>query len=213
MFLQIAQAVSIAGLALVLNGSLNPSARSTERLAGASQLSQQGPAGAQQGTASSDAVPKAPPAFQQQLDAYMAIHKKAEGSLPRLPTEATPEQIDRNQRDLGRLIQEARHGARQGDVFVPEMQTLVRGALKALLTGAEGGELKASIMDENPMDIKITVNGRYPDAIPLSTMPPQILQALPKMPEELEYRFVGPHLVILDSPAHIIVDFIPNVLS
>ena len=37
----------------------------------------------------------------------------------------------------------------------------------------------------------VRINGPYPDAIPLSTMPPQMLSALPKLPEELEYRFVG----------------------
>ena len=39
-------------------------------------------------------------------------------------------------------------------------------------------------------NVKLTVNGRYPDDSPLSTMPPQVLQTLPKLPEELEYRFV-----------------------
>jgi hypothetical protein len=33
------------------------------------------------------------------------------------------------------------------------------------------------------------------------------------MPEELEYRFVGSSLVILDSHAHIIVDFVPHALT
>ena len=36
-----------------------------------------------------------------------------------------------------------------------------------------------SIMDENPVGIKVTVNMRYPDEVPLSTMPPDLLAALP----------------------------------
>ena len=68
-------------------------------------------------------------------------------------------------------------------------------------------------MDENPVDVKVAVNGRYPDDVPLSTMPPQVLAILPEMPQELEDRFVGRHLVILDSHAHIIADFVSNILS
>jgi hypothetical protein len=56
------------------------------------------------------------------------------------------------------------------------------------------------------------VNGRYPDEVPLATMPARILKELPKLPKALEYRFVGTTLVLLDVPAHVIVDFIPNAL-
>jgi hypothetical protein len=69
-----------------------------------------------------------------------------------------------------------------------------------------------SIMDENPVGLKITVNMRYPDQVPLSTMPPDLLAALPKLPEEFEFRFVGDRFILLDKHAHLIVDFVDNVL-
>ena len=68
-------------------------------------------------------------------------------------------------------------------------------------------------MDENPMGVKIAVNDRYPDTIPLATMPPDILAALPKLPADLEYRFVGNRLIILDNKAHLIVDFVPDTFD
>ena len=43
-----------------------------------------------------------------------------------------------------------------------------------------------------------------------STVPPQVLLSLPKLPEELEYRFVGRHVILLDVHAHTIADFIDN---
>jgi hypothetical protein len=76
--------------------------------------------------------------------------------------------------------------------------------------GPEGAKLKASIMDENPVGTKVSVNARYPDTVPVSTVPPPILQTLPKLAEDLEYRFVGENLIILDSHAHVIADFIPD---
>ena len=56
------------------------------------------------------------------------------------------------------------------------------------------------------------VNKRYPDTVPLSTMPPEVLQTLPKLSEDMEYRFIGDRLILLDTHAHLIVDYIDDVL-
>jgi hypothetical protein len=155
---------------------------------------------------------KAVEEFTEKVKAYAALHQKFEATLPRLPKEATPQQIDFNQRELGRLIKQARATAKQGDVFTPTMQAYVRKQLLKVFSGKEGAARLSSVMDENPMGTKVVVNDRYPDKIPLSTMPPEVLQVLPKMPEELEYRFVGDNLVILDPHAHVIVDYVSGVL-
>jgi hypothetical protein len=141
-----------------------------------------------------------------------ALHAKFEATLPRLPKEATPQQIDFNQRELGRLIKQARATAKQGDILTPTMQAYARQQLVKVFSGPEGAARMASVMDENPVGTRVVVNDRYPDKIPLSTMPPEVLQVLPKMPEELEYRFVGDNLVILDPHAHLIVDYMPAAL-
>lgn len=150
--------------------------------------------------------------FEKRVEAYADMHKRIESSITSLPEEATPEQIDRNQRELGRLLTAERAGAKQGDLFTPDIQTLAREHLARMFAGKDGDGIKASVMDENPVDMAVHVNQRYPDEIPMSTMPPEVLQLLPKVPEELEYRFVGRHLVMLDAPAHIIADYIPNVI-
>jgi hypothetical protein len=151
--------------------------------------------------------------FQKRVDAYVALHRKIEATLPHLPKEATPKQIDTNERLFGKQLAETRAGAKQGDLFSPAVQQIVRTHLTRMFAGKDGANLKASVMDENPLvNVKIAVNERYPDEVPLSTMPPEVLGLLPKMPEELEYRFVGRHLVIMDPHAHMIADFIPNVV-
>src|SRR5262245_8501524 len=141
---------------------------------------------------------KAVEEFTAKVKTYAALHQKIEGTLPKLPKDATPQQLDANQRELGRQIKQARAGAKPGDIFSPAMQAYVRKSLAKVFTGKEGAARLASVMDENPVGTKVAVNDRYPDKIPLSTMPPEVLQVLPKMPEELEYRFVGDSLVILD---------------
>jgi hypothetical protein len=62
------------------------------------------------------------------------------------------------------------------------------------------------------MAVPLKINVKYPEKEPLSTVPPNVLLSLPKVPEELEYRFVGKYLILRDARANIIVDFIPNAI-
>ena len=51
---------------------------------------------------------------------YIELHLKLERSLPKLPKEATPQQIDSNQRAFEKLMRETRTKAKPGDLFTPE---------------------------------------------------------------------------------------------
>lgn len=146
------------------------------------------------------------------LKAYVDLHLKVEKSLPKLPDNASPQEIDRNQRLFESKMRTARASAKRGDLFTPQAQSVITRLLDAVFAGSDGKQLKDSIMDENPVGMKVTVNGRYPDTVPISTVPPQVLQSLPKLSEDMEYRFVGDNLILLDAHAHIIADFIADVL-
>jgi hypothetical protein len=146
------------------------------------------------------------------LKRYVDLHQELEKDLPDLPNEATPEQIDKNQRTLEARMRQARRSAKPGELFTPEAQPVIRRLLTAVFEGPEGRLLIASIRDENPADMKVHVNMRYPDAVPLSTVPPEVLQTLPRLSEDLEYRFVGRHLILLDAHAHLIADYVENAL-
>ncbi len=150
--------------------------------------------------------------FHTRVDEYYALHKKLEATLPKLPKDATPQQIDRDQRALAALIAAERAHAPRGELFAPDVQRVIRDILNRLFVGADRRKLRASIMDENPGRIRLTVNGRYPDTVPLANMPADVLAELPPLPSELEYRFVGDALILLDVHAHIVVDFFEPVL-
>lgn len=150
--------------------------------------------------------------LQERIKQYLALRDKLESTLTGLPKEATPQQIDTHQRALARLIQHSRRDAKPGDLFTKESRGVIRGLMIRVFGGPDGAKLKASIMDENPGRLQLTVNSRYPDAVPLSTVPPQVLAGLPKLPEELEYRFIGRTLILLDVHAHLIVDLIDNIV-
>ncbi|MBA3298075.1 MAG: hypothetical protein H0U19_14200 [Acidobacteria bacterium] len=143
---------------------------------------------------------------------YVVLHRRLEAGLEKVPVDATPEQIDTFQRALESQVRAARTSAKQGDLFTPEARAVIRRLLATIFAGADGKELKESVLDETPVGVKIAVNGRYPDNVPMSTIPPQVLQTLPKLAEEMEYRFVGDALILLDVHAHVIADFIPDAL-
>ena len=150
--------------------------------------------------------------FGKRVDAYLQVHRRAQQKAPNRSTEATPEAIDKHQRALAALIQQDRAAAKRGDIITPDAEKAMKAVLRRIFGGPDGKQLKASIMDENPGPVKISVNGRYPDEVPLSTVPPQVLASLPKLPKEIEYRFVGDHLVLLDVQAHIVIDYIADAL-
>jgi hypothetical protein len=150
--------------------------------------------------------------LQARINEYVALHRKLEETLAKLPKEATPAQIDQHQRALSRLLQNARRNAKPGDIFVRESRAVIRRLLARVFGGPDGAALKASIRDEDPGTLPISVNGRYPDSVPVTTMPPQVLEGLPKLPDELEYRFLGNRLILLDAHAHMIADFVENAI-
>jgi hypothetical protein len=160
----------------------------------------------------SEADAKALETMNERLKRYLDIHKKLEAGLPELPKDATPEQIDKNQRLFERKMRDARKTAKQGEIFTAEAQPVIKRLLASVFATSAGKQLMKSILDEYPAGLKLTVNGRYPDAIPVSTVPPEILQTLPALPEDMEYRFIGRHMILLDAHAHVIADFIENAL-
>lgn len=146
---------------------------------------------------------------------YVDLHRKLEASLPKLSKDATPQQIDRNQRAFERLVRAERARAKPGNIFTAEATPVIKRLLATVFGGPEGKQLKASIMDENvvdPVQLKVGVNARYPDTVPLTSIPPEVLQTLPKLTEDLEYRFIGDWLILLDTHAHVIADYIEDVL-
>ena len=149
--------------------------------------------------------------FKKRVHDYVVLHQKVEAGIGKLPDKATPQQIDTFQRELGKGIIAARVNAKQGDVFGPDASAVIKKLLLTVFKGPDAARLRKEISDE-PHPAVPAVNARYPDEVPLSTMPPDVLKVLPKLEEEIEYRFIGRHLILLDPHAHIVVDLVPNAM-
>src|SRR6187549_3617933 len=72
---------------------------------------------------------KAIAGFQEEINEYVELHRILEKTLTPVPRDATPEMIDKFQRDLGRLVQQARKNARAGDVFESDARPVLRKLL------------------------------------------------------------------------------------
>ena len=150
--------------------------------------------------------------FHLRIDQDMELHSRLEKESPPLKAADDPEAIRASQKGLAEKIRAERKKPVQGAIFTAETRTIFRRRLRALLQGPKGAELERAIKDDAPSPIPLRVNTEYPAGYPLSSMPPTILAALPQLPEDLAYRFVGNALILLDVHANLILDFIPNAI-
>jgi hypothetical protein len=150
--------------------------------------------------------------FEKRIDGYMQLRKTAEGKLPRLTPTESPAAISQHEKDLGQRIREARLDARQGDIFTPEIVVQFQRLIGLAGQGKGADHIKKSLKHAEPVAIKLRVNDIYPAGVPLQSTPPTLILNLPKVPQELDYRVVGHDLVLRDSGANLVVDFIPGVI-
>lgn len=147
------------------------------------------------------------------VKAYLALRDKVDGDAPPLKQTSDPAKIQAAQKTLAALIQDARATAKPGDIFAPEIEKKIRALLRPELKGTEGAQAKKELLEEKPA-VFLKVNAEYPPAEPLGAVPATVLQALPALPKDegLEYRFVRKHMILLDTRANLIVDFLLNAI-
>ena len=151
--------------------------------------------------------------FRRAVENYAALHRRLARSLPTVSAQASPEEVHAQQVAFEKLIASERRSSAAGDLFIPQIQPLIRRVATELLSGQAGAPLLDTIKEESTEGrASARVNARYPDNVPLSSVPAQLLSALPPLPEELEYRFVGRDLILLDTKARLVADVMPLVL-
>jgi hypothetical protein len=149
--------------------------------------------------------------FKQRVGKYVSIRQKADDDTPPLKNTEDPAEIRVAQESLGTRIRDLNANAKHGDVFTPEIAAQFRRLLRPEV---KDKGTKDAILDDNPGTIPyLKVNAVYPDKEPLSTVPPNVLASLPMLPKDIEYRFVGKHLILRDVRANLIIDYIPNAIA
>lgn len=150
-------------------------------------------------------------AFRDRTEDYMKFHREVAGTVPALDETADAAKISAREKLLGEAIRKARAGAQPGTVFGQDLKPFFLTTLRKDWRQRPAQD-RRGLLEDMPKGIKAEVNATYPTTVPLATFPPTLLRALPPLPEGLEYRFLGRHLILRDSNANLIVDVLPNAL-
>jgi hypothetical protein len=150
-------------------------------------------------------------AFTDRVDKYVGLKKKLEQDLPkRKPGDQGTGKAEAHEDTLASRIQLARKDSGAGDVFgdaAPIFKHIIQ-----LDTKTRGIRDAYAAMQEVPSKSPLMVNAVYPEKAALATVPPLILVNLPRLPDSLEYRFMGRDLILRDRDANLVVDFVPGAV-
>jgi hypothetical protein len=152
--------------------------------------------------------------FKAALDKYLTLRAAVESTLPKLDATKDPKKIAERAALLAAGIATARKDVKQGQIFTPVVAAEFRRILAADAAKRTTKE-KANIMAEVPAKPPV-INGQYPTDSPtgptaLASFPPNLLLVLPELPDTVEYRFLSQSLVLRDTSANLIIDYLPAV--
>jgi len=161
---------------------------------------------------SSARTPKAASAFadfNERVKQYSQLQK----AVPRLRSTNNPKELEDRRHALAQKIQELRMNAKQGDMFTPQVAAEIRRVILKTMRSPKASKIRKTIQQGEPQpDWKLTINGEYPERLPLTTMPPTLLRHLPELPKDMAYGLVGHDFVLQDTEARLVVDYIPGAL-
>ena len=146
--------------------------------------------------------------FDGKMEEYAKLRSSLQKGLPPLKVTDRPAEILQAERALAARIRKARAGSRRHDIFTEETRRAFRQMLRPVTTP----EICAFIADDNPGEWGWAVNSEYPKQHPVSSVPPSILAVLPRLPDDVYYRFLDTDLVLHDTRANIMLDRIDNAI-
>ena len=149
------------------------------------------------------------------VEGYTALHQRLEQQLPPLRVSQHAQDIFQASDALAAAIQTARPAAREGDIFTPAVAGYFRARISDTLIarGFLPDELVSAMLEESDETSPLpVVNGRFPRGRG-TIMWPCILEALPRLPDELQYRMIGRDLLLVDTHAELVVDILRQAVQ
>jgi len=148
------------------------------------------------------------------INHYAALQRMAITSLgpPLMWSDAG--QLLRQQRRFANAMRESRPVARAGDFFTPAVSRYFRTRIDAIVRET-GLDVTTAIEAPDEGEVVTTPVLRVAELVPWNAGPvmwPSMLAALPELPPELEYRFIGRDLVLIDVLANLVVDVLHDAL-
>ena len=153
--------------------------------------------------------------FTAAADEYAQLHRRIELALGPVEITAVAKEIQDNVDAMSAAIRAERPLVRQGDLFTPKLSGVLRQRIAGALA-AQGLTAADVATDEIPEGVSrqslvLAVGRKFPWIVGSTTLP-CILEVLPRLPRELQYRFVFRDLAIVDVHANLVVDILPNAI-
>ena len=144
--------------------------------------------------------------FQRAADTYAFMHRQVERRLGQEHRRRGQPADVIEAAELATAIVTGRSNGSESALFTPRVADAFRrlSARAAREPGCNPGELRSGVWALRQ------VNSSAAGTTPLT---PCLANALPALPDELEYRSAGTMLVLVDSHAHLIVDILPALLA
>lgn len=149
--------------------------------------------------------------FQTRLNGYLQLRESLAKRLK--PLSPTPNAADLavRQESLAAAIRSERKSAKPGDLIPPAVASYISSVVAADFKRRGAADTKAAF-EEVAVGARLAINTTYPAGAALPTVPPLLLNRLPKLPDNLQYRFYDRHIVLLDGDTELVADYILNVL-
>ena len=151
-------------------------------------------------------------AFNRHVKDYLKQRERVKAKLPPLSKNATPEQIAAYQKSFVEALRAMRAGTKPGYIFNREFADYIRTIIKTEFPPHEKVEIRETILEADTKGVPLKVNYPYPETKELTQIPPTLLLKLPQLPKEVKYRYVGRHLLLVDTDNNLIVDYMLDAL-
>ena len=148
--------------------------------------------------------------FTARVHDYIELHRRAAVGIEQ-PLCSDVEELARQSDALAAAIREMRPRAKEGDIFTLAASEVFRARIAAIVRrsnfdvaaflarhGGQGEDFEA----------RVFATLLWPAHVALTP----ITRELPELPPELEYRFAGRHLVLMDIGANMVVDVLRDAL-
>jgi hypothetical protein len=150
--------------------------------------------------------------FERRVKDYVKQRERIRKKVPKLSKGSTPEQIEANEEAFAQALRAARASAKPGDIFTPDVANYIRSTLKREFKESDKKEIRKIVLGADTKDVPLRVNYPYPEPKEFSEMPPTLLLKLPPLPKQVNYRYVGRNLMLVDTDNNIIIDYMLDAL-
>jgi hypothetical protein len=149
--------------------------------------------------------------FVMRVDTYVRLHQRLEAAFPALEDTRDPFSRLLNKRYLASAIRSARRHVKEGNIFGPPVEEMFRARIADAMHGRDVAVVVGPCAGEpwGPADLVLNEPLGEGASCPVPVL---LLEALPPVPGGLEYRVVGPDLVLWDVHAEIVIDVLRDAL-